>query len=823
MIYNARWIDKHLASEYMSGKLIVKAVHNLPLLAMHLSAAFILTACGLADPNDPNAARTDTIAPQIMSVKPESLTLQKAIDVDTHTVVIEFNESVKPSATWADHITISPAIAGTWEYTETEKSTGGKTYALVFTRADTTPLPYDTTYTLTVKAEINDAQGNSLEQQYTYTFRSTGLNHLSGQVKGLVGTLTIEDTSNTAIAAADRTAVITSTNSPDTKSFALTRGYLTGDVFNLKLTHGADTTVFCSADRQIGTFTGGNQSLTITCDRVKPAYVNGADWNTYVRPNGDACEKFSDCFHAGEMRSFSPADVTACSSLTARDRLDLFDWKCEKLASGEVRFVSKMKPTTRLSDLINFDAMAWRKNNVTVLLGGQTIDSSSDAPWWNSPIINLSEESGTTSAWWNNGPSASGAVYVVTKPSRGIYNIKANNIALVVKDTAAIEGYVTVESRYYTWFEGAVNAYQHEKAVTVTGSAYAILHNVTAQNATKYGIYFDRDALVTVHDSLAYNNGTSGIFIGSSPNTTLYNVRSIDNAGHGIIIDGNYNKLSNVTTASNAGSGIYVVKGLNTFTEISSFNNRVDGISIIGATTNILSRVTASSNSGKGIRIADGTGNNAAYNIVSNSTVVYNAGGGVDVAGNHDNTLINVADSFNTDSACSASPCNGVTTVSGDATAYGNYYVGNKLTAETSFQTDLFTALPTHAYMSWGVATGAGACSNADNWYIGCMQRDFSLKTTATALFGLRALPGTAKTPVSFINTSDQPIYIDIVENAFEVANDAIGNDNGLCEDNETCVYAPNVGSYQGHGDLIAETSVSIPGITLMKYTTNGY
>jgi len=52
-----------------------------------------------------------------------------------------------------------------------------------------------------------------------------------------------------------------------------------------------------------------------------------------------------------------------------------------------------------------------------------------------------------------------------------------------------------------------------------------------------------------------------------------------------------------------------------------------------------------------------------------------------------------------------------------------------------------------------------------------------------------------------------------------------VGNDNGLCESDETCLFMPNIGSYQGHGALVsagAFTDGELIGITLMRYEING-
>jgi len=61
---------------------------------------------------------------------------------------------------------------------------------------------------------------------------------------------------------------------------------------------------------------------------------------------------------------------------------------------------------------------------------------------------------------------------------------------------------------------------------------------------------------------------------------------------------------------------------------------------------------------------------------------------------------------------------------------------------------------------------------------------------------------------------------------ASEIINDSIGNDNGLCEDGEDCLYNPNMGAYAGHGDLVhsgCDISGVIEGITIMKYMINGH
>ena len=52
-----------------------------------------------------------------------------------------------------------------------------------------------------------------------------------------------------------------------------------------------------------------------------------------------------------------------------------------------------------------------------------------------------------------------------------------------------------------------------------------------------------------------------------------------------------------------------------------------------------------------------------------------------------------------------------------------------------------------------------------------------------------------------------------------ELAADGVGNDNGLCEAGESCLAAPNLGAYQGHGAV--ETS-TIGAFTVRRHVVNG-
>ena len=62
--------------------------------------------------------------------------------------------------------------------------------------------------------------------------------------------------------------------------------------------------------------------------------------------------------------------------------------------------------------------------------------------------------------------------------------------------------------------------------------------------------------------------------------------------------------------------------------------------------------------------------------------------------------------------------------------------------------------------------------------------------------------------------------------NAFEIVGDSIGDEDGLCESNESCIYSPNLGVYQGEGDYRTNTCTfsdgTVSSVKMYAYPVNG-
>ena len=139
-----------------------------------------------------------------------------------------------------------------------------------------------------------------------------------------------------------------------------------------------------------------------------------------------------------------------------------------------------------------------------------------------------------------------------------------------------------------------------------------------------------------------------------------------------------------------------------------------------------------------------------------------------------------------------------------------------------------------NSYRMWG-PDGIAFPDATNNDYCGfslakenCRVWDWSISgadignSGSGAVFQVLGIPTGNNT---YVHTWSDASTTTALNHAIEILNDDIGNDNGLCESSETCLYTPNIGSYSGHGDLVSAGSFSngtIFNVQLMRFTSNG-
>ncbi len=361
-----------------------------------------------------------------------------------------------------------------------------------------------------------------------------------------------------------------------------------------------------------------------------------------------------------------------------------------------------------------------------------------------------------------------------------------------------------------------------------------------------------------------------GIQIDShSNNNTLTGITAV-NSFHGIAIhDSNNNTLSQTTVANNISNGIALDAVHNTILlGVTAVNNGARGASfyrsVITDSNNLFSRFTAANNHYQGIFFGDKN-----ENTLSAAAIANNKDSGIYVeisdndrfqVGNHVaiDRLGCMAKSNKTDcDALHASLTKDITLVQafvGKVTGdQQNSSDRNGTLASFPRSLDQFDLVSfENPFRGWG-KDGADFPSddNRGRWDQG-PGRIWDWSLAAEKIAGDNPILGVLQPPtgddvsthtwlipkdhtgdcealilgsVSATIDGTEVCQTTFLRNATEIQNDGLGNDNALCESGETCLYTPNIASYQGHGNLISAGAFrdgELTNITLMQYEHNG-
>ena len=385
-----------------------------------------------------------------------------------------------------------------------------------------------------------------------------------------------------------------------------------------------------------------------------------------------------------------------------------------------------------------------------------------------------------------------------------------------------------------------VSASNNSGGFSLQSSMNNILTAVTATNNIN-GILLYNFSGNSLSDVSATNNSEKGINFDSSSDNTFSGVTVSNNVSRIYLDNTSTNNTLAGVTASNNTSGIHLYYSSdNTFSEVTTTNNG-SGINLNDGSGNTFSDVTASNNSG-GIRLWYSDNNYFTGKLqVGNDTWDCSVTGGTN-PGLVDGTCTNNGSSDATLTTGITNTGSFVAKVTSDDTANTSDTNGAAvLTDALSFDWLSFE----NAYRTWGVdgnvfpdtsnrgnlgcrfgyfyANQTDCEANSGTWIGDARIWDWSLLTTDTVIKDILPRPTGNDTLTHTWSDLSTSIFL---RNAIQIQDDGIGNENTLCETNETCLYTPNIGSYQGHGNLIsagAFTDGTITSVTLIKYESNGY
>jgi len=545
-----------------------------------------------------------------------------------------------------------------------------------------------------------------------------------------------------------------------------------------------------------------------------------------------------------------------------------------------------LKEHKHLSDLINFDAHGWKLNKVIVktIDTNSTLLETAPSVWWSNPIIehktgNKLQSSGTI--YLINSTIVSrmtidkdkiavlarpftknGDVFTVTLQNNG------NSISLTNKN------YFWLEGRFQTPSEGTHN----DNTINISGSHHSVLRNVVAFGAESDGIKINDSTHIRLHNVGAHNNGENGIIISSnSQKNVLHNIKTGSNGTNGVHISGTENAIHDVISANNGENGILLSGAKNVVTQAATYNNAQHGIFVDRTNNNTLSLISATANAQNGITLTDShytvlthlslvnndsSGllaedagnttlvnvnatlnqenglviNKAAHTVVKNAVIAFNGDYGISTLLNNDVKFTGVTEvGLNTTFNCQiadSNQCPETITALADTASLTDSFVGpitEGLPTPSNHrneQAEQWT-MTHNPYQSWRnlsdintqpISSYCNAVSINN-----CALWDWSLRLNDLIFLHKINITtaGSAITPHHYSDSDGSPI--EFLANSFELIDKPQGNDNGLCEEAETCVTATNIGTYQGHGQLMATTMDETLSQVFFKSIENGY
>lgn len=637
----------------------------------------------------------------------------------------------------------------------------------------------------------------------------------------------------------------------------------------------------CTVSNNTATITSALSNLDINCltANTSSIYPSYPDWMDYVKRDtsttnslsvtGTACTGsevgwYNSCVHMGEIRSITIPNFTSCTGITATDSLSVFNWTC-KVNNNTVQVISTgLKYDKGLADLIDFSNAKWKDISVVVNYNGSMLLTSNPSTWWTNPISVA-----------NSGLAAgvSKTIYIVTANSTSQYNISQNRVALVVKNgfsvsTSGINA-VNVLSNF-NWVEGAyistgANGLAFSVACTFnvirnsyfsgiysllnSNSKYSYFHSISASNAS-FGLNMANPSNI-INGLNVYNLNPGGSFSIASTDIIFINSIVSGSSSTSVLAGGgnNSNVIYNMTVVNGGSAGINISAAQkNKLINFAVLNNSTDGITSNGSNNTEFINTVAASN----LTEINDISSTMAFNGIL-KTAVATCG----ISGGSPGVTASCAKSGSSEtSPATVTTANIANSFVGKASSDSSNTIGASGTAAVGSITGKDWYSFQNIYRNWGIFSAASFPSTVHrgNCTITCQIWDWSLKNTDSVFRNVTPCPSGSVVVSHAWNTGygsqslcdtnyPSSVYSAGVcstlylRNAIEIFADGIGNDNGLCESNEDCLYTPNIGAYQGHGTLVSASQTTsttnncsdigsggtISNVKLWKWDTNGY
>ena len=549
---------------------------------------------------------------------------------------------------------------------------------------------------------------------------------------------------------------------------------------------------------------------------VKKTYPKNGLWNDYVRVTDlkkdrsnqpeIACDgsetKEVACLHGAEYVAVETT-LRSCIGLTLEENLNAFNWECVNEPEGAKFYSRGLLQGRHLSDLLSFPN--WKKNFVSIRKDGTIVYQSLPTTWWFNTLeaVPNNSISGLT-----NNLSGESHIFVVqnTQQSAG-YILADNKQAFVVMPSAELQSSVNmptgnclvtsasslnrclvmIYSRKFTWVEGSFNNIAGGPAdanVAINLSVFSRLDNIQSANAKNSGIYLRMSSRSIIKDFIVSQNLKYGIYSTFSESNLYWNGDTKENAKEGIHLNSwdNYNSVVGVSFHNNTQMGLTATASNDLFVLHSdAHSNGYGGFEIHnlgGLNQKFLSVLSRNNNWGFWI-------SQTAKGLFSDVASINQVFSGLRVDGNSttpsDHRFINnLMMGGNGASNCQIIPFAGSPgLIDGSCTDSG-------LDNTSTYAGQLSTA-----------SLRLGCTWNESARVVSCP----SWTSVAAALVEGQNCPAEANGDQAIQDPQDATHFF--LKAAVEIPNQERGNNNGLCESGESCLYLPGylkIASNRGPG-----------------------
>ncbi len=620
---------------------------------------------------------------------------------------------------------------------------------------------------------------------------------------------------------------------------------------------------------------------------------DGTDRLTATSSTCDGTETgnyYQSCIHAGEIRKMEIPGMTFCTGLTIADNASsggALNWICKEDSSNNqvIIYSTNLRKGKYLSDLLDWTLSVpdWKLMKLVVSVGSTILFESTPSKWWTNQIINNEDTAFVSGAVHTYTADQLDAAPINTPANLNFVSLSVSKMALVAKpgitmfrsvSNPAVLLQANVANQKFIWIEGVYDANNNDGGLGIGSTTkFLVLKNFVIQNSSQ--------SRGTPANATIALNGQKNL---------IEDVRIMNGKHQGFTLafTATNNLIINFISANNALNGIHLnSSGIsNFFLNIISAHNGSRGILLqTGTSDSHLMNITSMNNSANGLTIQT----NSNQNFFGNNLYLNNAVSGIESVAHNNNTFYNQISSNNNTAANSAQlvattasysnnaftglfkvsglnniACNALGTPTGigftntcsqegasDFTSNfsvdtitgifaGNGGKSSSDSTNSSFSTGTASYATTLNWNTFennfrfiGKSGGAfpdlataqrGNCITGDT----CQLWDVSLKQSDTISRNVNSCPLSSST-ITHNSTT-------FLRGAYEILGDSLGDEDGLCESNESCIYTPNIGAYQGHGSIIPASQVTsstnkcddlttgtISNVKLYKFETNGY